>query len=717
MSTKATKKLSDSIDTSAHAVIPYPESVNILVVDDLPEKLLVYRSVLEELGQNLIMVSSGEEALKMVLKHEFAVILLDVNMPGMDGFETAALIRQRKKSARTPIIFLTAFTDDVYAAQGYASGAVDYLPTPVVPEILRAKVRVFIELHQMRRQATLQAEEQTKRTAAEESARRSAFLAKASELFTRSKQQADITRVLVEFPIPYLADACLLWFSGTENRPEEATLSWMDKDRIVRNKPVDSLAEFPWFIKAIRETSQNGLWQLLAKINPVFTLPEAEQGSLLKESGVEIAPGPVLIVPISMRGITCGAIAFMRLHPEGIYQSDDITLANDLASRAGIALENVILIDRIKEADRRKDEFLGMLAHELRNPLGPIRNAVQLLQIMDPTDSRVKELRDIIDRQVLHMVRMIDDLLDATRLAHGKILLRKESCDLAKLVRQTANDYHSIFDASGLKLSMHVPDTQIWMEGDATRLVQAVGNLLHNAHKFTNPGGEVKVHLEHDRKNREATITVEDNGIGLEPKMLNCVFDVFRQAEQGLARSQGGLGLGLALVKGLVELHGGKVTVESKGAGQGAKFIIRLPVQEISTSVSSPADTAIPEGKKYRILLIEDNQDMAESARLLLSMEGYDVRTAYSGTDGLQFARNFLPQVILCDIGLPGMDGYQVARTIRQDKALSSAYVIALTGYGRDEDQRQAQEAGFDMHMIKPIDYNTLRRALAHLPA
>ena len=511
------------------------ERVNIMIVDDLPENQLVYQSILEESGQNLFMANSGEEALKLILKHEFAVILLDVNMPGMNGFEIASLIRSRKKSAHTPIIFLTAFTDEMRMAQGYASGAVDYLPTPVVPAILQAKVRVFIELSQMRRQAALQAEEHARRKAAE-------------------------------------------------------------------------------------------------------------------------------------------------------------------------------------EADRRKDEFLGMLAHELRNPLSPILNAAHLLRRIASDEPRLKELGDIVDRQVKHMARLIDDLLDATRLAHGKVLLIKERCDLAKIVRQTAEDYSSIFEAGGLKLEICRPTTPFWVEGDPVRLAQVVGNLLHNAHKFTDAGGRIVVSLEVEKDDNVAVITVSDTGIGIEPKMLPYVFDVFRQAEQGLDRSRGGLGLGLALVKGLVELHGGEVSVASEGPGKGTAFTIHLPLELIITAaLPSASSEPLPEGIKYRILLIEDNQLTAESTQLLLSFDGYDVRTASSGMAGLEIARDFHPQVILCDIGLPGMDGYQFVRLLRQDTELSSSYAIALTGYGREEDQRQAHEAGFDHHMTKPIDYNDLRHKLATL--
>ncbi|MEZ0223315.1 MAG: response regulator [Alphaproteobacteria bacterium] len=519
---------------TAATVTPDLEKVNILIVDDLPEKLIVYRTILEELNQNLIFASSGEEALKVLLNNDFAVILLDVNMPGMDGFETASLVRKRRKSSRTPIIFLTAFVDDVHAAQGYATGAVDYLLTPVMPEILKAKVRVFIELHQMRHQAAMQAEERARRHIAEES-------------------------------------------------------------------------------------------------------------------------------------------------------------------------------------ERRKDAFLGMLAHELRNPLGPIRNAINLLQQMGPDTPRIVQLRDIIDRQITHMTRLVDDLLDSTRLARGKVLLRKERCDLVRLVRQTVDDYRNIFEQSKLKLGIELPEAPVWVQGDPTRLVQMVGNLLHNAHKFTSEGGAVSVKVWHDARTKSASVSVSDTGIGIDAQMLPHIFDLFQQAEQGLDRTRGGLGLGLSLVRGLTDLHSGEVTAESEGLGKGARFTIRLPAAEAAEQPEE-LDEEVDAPARRRILIIEDNLDAAETTKMLLEREGHDVRTAHTGADGLEAAREFMPQVILCDIGLPGVDGYQVARTMRKDQGFGTPFIVALTGYGRDQDRRQAQEAGFDMHLTKPIDMNSLREALSHLP-
>lgn len=679
------------------------DPVNILLVDDRPANLMVYQAILEELGQNLVIARSGEEALRELLKHEFAVILLDVNMPGMDGFETASLIRKRKKSAGTPIIFLTAFTDEMRVNQGYASGAVDYLPTPIMPEVLKAKVRVFIELFQMRQLAALQAEERVKRTAAEEAVRRSSFLVKVSESLAHSQSQAKLLRLLVPLPIPLLADISMAWLGSDD--ANTGRMEYADADRISepgREPPSLTLSDLPWLEKAVRQVVATGQSQLVDKIPPpppAYVLPPLSSA---------------LLLPLAVQGATRGALVLARKYSGKPYQRDDMPLASELAGRAGVALENVMLMERIQEADRRKDEFLGMLAHELRNPLGPIHNAVSLLKRAGTQEPRLSELRDIIEHQVKHMVRLIDDLLDATRIAHGKILLRKERCDLTGIVRQAAADYRTIFDASGMRLEVYVPDMPLWVEGDPTRLTQAIGNLLHNAHKFTSSGGVITVRLEREKDGGMGVVTVSDTGIGIEPAMLPCVFDIFRQAEQGLARSRGGLGLGLALVKGLVEMHGGDVRAASKGLGKGAEFTLRLPLGPVQDAGTSYAPAApVPSGAKYRILVIEDNRDAAESTQMLLHLDGHEVQIACTGSTGLKTAHTFRPQVILCDIGLPGMDGYQVARCIRQDAALASAYIVALTGYGRDEDQRQAQAAGFDLHLTKPIDYDSLRRALA----
>ncbi|MBW8880546.1 MAG: response regulator, partial [Asticcacaulis sp.] len=659
----------------------------ILLVDDRRANLMVYTSILEELGQTLVTASSGEEALKLVLKHDFAVILLDVNMPTMNGFETAELIRKRKKSASTPIIFLTAFTDEVSISHAYASGAVDYLPTPVVPEVLKAKVRVFIELSQMRRQAALQAGERARREAAEEAAQSFAFLAQVSDALARSQSRGEFMRTLVQLPVPELADAALVWFKtdGIPGQDVADRIEWADSDGRMTASP-----------------------QVLDRLEPAVTRAMADGRAALFSDVVGGAMAYAQILPLMVQGQAYGALVLGSRHNRPVISP----LAGDLAYRAGVALENVILMEQIREADRRKDEFLGMLAHELRNPLGPIYNCLQLQKMLTPGDPRITTVRDTMDRQVKHMSRLIDDLLDATRLAHGKILLRKERCDLNAIVRQTAEDYRSLLDANSVSLKLVTPETPVWVEGDPTRLLQVVGNLLHNANKFSQPHGIITIRVDVTPQ-KMARISVADTGIGIEPHMLRHVFDTFRQAEQGLDRSRGGLGLGLALVKGLVQLHSGLVEASSEGLNRGAEFRISLPVAGAGEALGTVDGSGESVLESLRILLIEDNIDAAESARMLLSHEGHQVQVAHDAVTGLELAHSFAPSVILCDIGLPVMDGYQVIRKIREDDQLAQTYVMALTGYGREADQRRALEAGFDMHLTKPIDFPTLRAALA----
>ncbi len=670
----------------------------ILLVDDRPANLLVYKTILEELGQTLITANSGEEALKLVLKHDFAVILLDVNMPTMNGFETAALIRKRRKSAATPIIFLTAFNDEANIAQGYASGAVDFMPTPVVPEVLKAKVRVFIELSQMRRQAALQAEERMRREAAEEAAWKAAFLARVSDGLARSQSQADLLSALVRLPVPDLADMAVAWFN---NEGGHTSIEWSQNLTGGETPPLCPKA-IPWLDQLIMEVADSGLARVLEDIPHVEPIDGIPFGNL----------GSARALPLTVPGQTTHGVLVLACVKSRQASQISGLLAADLAYRIGVALENVMLMERIREGDRRKDEFLGMLAHELRNPLAPIINCLQLQKMIDPADPRMGKIHETIDRQARHMGRLIDDLLDATRLAHGKILLRTERCDLNTIVRQTVEDYRNVIDSSGLELEVDLPAETVWIDGDPTRLIQAIGNLLHNAHKFSNPGGKVTVRLGLDAEGAAARVVVADTGIGIERSMLSHVFDVFRQAEQGLDRSRGGLGLGLALVKGLTQLHGGEVQAFSAGLGEGAEFIIRLPVADY-VGATAPSGAGVASGsEKHRILVIEDNRDAADSIRMLLQHDGHEVSIAYTAQQGLERAREYHPDVIFCDIGLPVIDGYQVIQNIRQDAALRDIYVVALTGYGREEDQKRAIDAGFDLHLTKPIDYATLLKAL-----
>ena len=373
--------------------------------------------------------------------------------------------------------------------------------------------------------------------------------------------------------------------------------------------------------------------------------------------------------------------------------------------------------EALREADRRKDEFLAMLAHELRNPLAPIRNAAEVLRRTAPAEPRVAQAREMIDRQVTHMAHLVDDLLDVSRISRGKILLRGQRLDLNGLVRATVEDHRSLLEGNGLRLELELPDGPVWMAGDPTRLSQVVGNLLQNSEKFTNPGGWVRVSLGVDREEGQAVLAVEDSGIGMEPEILGRLFEPFSQADGSLDRSRGGLGLGLALVKGLVDLHGGEVRAESGGKERGSAFTLRLPLDG-APEAPQEAPVASGEARPLRVLIVEDNRDAADSLRMLLDLAGYQVEVAYTGVEALERARRFHPEVALCDIGLPGgMDGYALARALRGREETAGIHLMAISGYGQEEDQRQARESGFDRHLTKPVDPPALLRLLEELPA
>ncbi len=374
----------------------------------------------------------------------------------------------------------------------------------------------------------------------------------------------------------------------------------------------------------------------------------------------------------------------------------------------------------LRESDRRKDEFLAMLAHELRNPLAPIVNAVQLMR-MDSDGTRGERSREIIERQVRHMARLIDDLLDLSRISTGKVTLRKQRVDLAQVVRSAVDTVRPFLDECRHELTVQLPEQALEVDADPARLEQILSNLLNNAGKYTEPGGRISVSLQ--AENGEAVIRVQDNGIGIGPELLPHVFDLFRQGARGLDRSQGGLGIGLTLVRNLVALHGGRAEVHSEGPGKGSKFTLRLPLgpapapaiqrpPAAADTVSAPSRAPGEPGAR-RLLVVDDNRDAAESMADLAAQWGYEVQSAYDGTEALRIARSFHPSTVFLDIGMPGMDGYAVARELRQMPELQGTLLVAMTGYGQEEDVRRSREAGFDHHLVKPIDFADLTTLLS----
>jgi signal transduction histidine kinase len=533
--------------------VPKNDKPKILVVNDDPASLLALTSLLDqwadETNYAVIAARSGQEALRQVLLHDFAVILLDVNMPGMDGFETAEAIHARARSADIPIIFVTAFlADEIDRLKAYQRGAVDFLFTPVIPQMLHAKVSVFVALANKNDQLKRQAEKLTQRTA---------------ELTATNK-------------------------------------------RLVREMEERRAAE---------------------------------------------------------------------------------------------------------RKSHAKDEFLAMLGHELRNPLSAISSAAALLGLPGAGAETVGRARLIIQRQSQHLSRIVDDLLDLSRTMSGKILLARRAVDFSQLVSSCLDTFRATGRTAGYRLNTDLAAG--WVDGDPTRLEQIASNLIDNALKYTPAGGSIDITIGLDAG--EVVLTVRDSGVGIAPDLLPQVFDVFVQGAISLDRSQGGLGIGLSLVRRLVELHGGSVSAHSDGSGNGSTFVIRLPATEAQSASGTRAPQAA--SVKPNLLIIEDNEDGREMMAAMLGTYGYPVEQAADGIEGVQKAAARLPDVALVDIGLPGIDGYEVARRLRTNPDTSRIRLIALTGYGLEEDQRRVLEAGFDLHLVKPVDIRQLLEALGERTA
>jgi signal transduction histidine kinase len=520
------------------------DRVNILLVDDQPSKLMTYESILGDLGENLIKVNSATEALECLLRNEVAVVLVDVCMPELDGYELAAMIKQHPRFQKTSLIFVSAVhMTDVDRLRGYECGAVDYVSVPVVPEILRAKVCVFADLYRK----------------------------------TRALERLNI---------------------DLEQRVAERTAA--------------------------------------------------------------------------LEGTTTA----------------------------------------LQEADRRKDEFLAMLAHELRNPLAPIRTAVQLLRLRELSEVQSVRARDVIERQVEQLVCLIDDLLDVSRITRDVITLQRQPVLVGAIIARAVETARPAIDARRHELTLDLPDELLAVDGDKARLVQIVGNILHNAAKFTEPGGRISLSVR--REGSSVVLSVRDTGIGMSTDQVPKVFDLFTQMHAKSGNYAGGLGIGLALVRRLVVMHGGTVAARSDGPGRGTEITVRLPAlaaQPIPGSKESSQPTVVMVDRR-RILVADDNIDAVESLALLLQLAGHDVRVAHDGIETLAVANEFEPEVVLLDLGMPKMDGYETARRLRQESWGRNATLVALTGWGQQRDRERTAEAGFDVHLVKPIGEAELFRAV-----
>jgi signal transduction histidine kinase/DNA-binding response OmpR family regulator len=689
------------------------EAVNILVVDDVPEKAVAIEATLAELGQNIVKAHSGEEALKHLETTEFAVILLDVNMPDMDGFETAALIRERRSSEHTPIIFITAFNDDVQMAKGYSLGAVDFISTPIEPEVLRTKVGVFVDLYQktetIREQAAHRvqlAREQAARHVAERAMRRSALLAEASRLLSRSLDFDATLTSLHRTIVPVLADGCQLvlcdsnmdiWFAHV--RTNEATPELGTSSSHSRIEQVN-----PKLAAAVRDAVQSGHAQ------PVAT----EAVSNAPDLAAKKQWSSVVVAPLIARDMPLGAIVCCLSGSRRHFEPADLALIENLASRAATALDNAQLFQTIRDGERRKDEFLAMLGHELRNPLAAITNAGELTRLLDPGDASFDEALEIIRQQATLMKRLVDDLLDVSRITSGRVQLQKSIVDAGEIITRVADSNESIFSSRGHILHMQVPRESLLLEADPYRLEQVLSNLLVNSAKYTDPGGDI--YFGASREGNDIIFRVRDTGIGIGPDLLPNVFDLFAQANRSLHRAEGGLGIGLTIVRGLTELHGGRVWAMSEGFGRGAEFVVALPAMVEAPKKAEPDIPAASNVRvqSRRVLVVEDQPALSRVTVALLEKLGHEVRAAADGPEALLAVREYNPEVVLLDIGLPGMDGYEVARCLRSELGAETPLLVAMTGYSQHEVSRHARRAEFDHHLVKPADISVLKELLTH---
>jgi PAS domain S-box-containing protein len=538
------------------------------------------------------------------------------------------------------------------------------------------------------------------------------FLERAGHILTSSLDYQTRLEQLTRLAVPSLGDCCYVHIvqpDGTvrllaeaDVKPNRAKIAW----ELERRFPVTTDA--PHGLARVLRTGQPILFQDIDRKLLRSVSCNSEHEAILRKLGWRSCMAHSLIA----QGRVFGTLLFCSIESRHRYNQSDLALGGELARRASVALENARLYGEARQAAQAKDQFLAMLAHELRNPLAPILNSLQILE-SEPLSDKGREVRDIAVRQVGHMARLIDDLLDVARITRGQIFLHKEIVDLNSIVRRAMETVQPMAEEMGLSLNLHLPEQTIRLEADPTRLDQILGNLLQNAVKYTGPGGCIDLNAQ--TYDDQMVLIVKDTGIGIDAEVLPHVFDLFAQADKSLDRARGGLGIGLTLVRRLVELHGGRIEARSPGPGKGSEFEVRLPILG-SDSIESERPDETPEfrdGLCRRVLIVDDNADAAHSLALLLRVWGNEVSVAHDGPEALESVKAQKPEVIFLDIGLPGMDGYQVARRLRELEDVNISLLVAMTGYGQEEDRSRSREAGFDRHLVKPVEPETIRDLLA----
>ncbi len=550
------------------------------------------------------------------------------------------------------------------------------------------------------REVVLVHEDVTQVKAAEESMR---LLADAGDALGASLDEQDILRGLTGLLVPRFADLCAIDLLDDAGALQRVALSHADAGQAARF--ADLSARYP-----ARRSDPFGPWAALdagapqwaRHITPAMLVQNAyDQAHLRLMEALQLRS--FICIPLVTRGNSIGVLTLLYGGSGRQYSAADVELAHDLGRRAATAVDNARLYQQLRAEHRRKDEFLATLAHELRNPLAPIRTGLALLRVPRAAEATDKTLQ-IMERQLGHMVRLIDDLLDLSRVTRGTVQLERERVDLWSIVGMALEASRPLLDAAGLQLTVRLPEQPVVLEADRTRLAQVLSNLLNNAAKFTGAGGRVE--LQAAVESTSVLIRVTDTGLGIPADMLTQIFDMFTQVGGSGTRGQGGLGIGLTLVRRLVELHGGQVWAQSPGRRQGSTFVVRLPLPAAPPAVAhatGESRAAAASGAARRILVVDDNIDAADTLSALLATEGHDVRTAASGAAALPLARAFVPEIAFLDIGMPDMSGYELARQLRSDPALAKALLVAVTGWGQADDRRQSRDAGFDHHLTKPV--------------
>jgi signal transduction histidine kinase/DNA-binding response OmpR family regulator len=659
----------------------------VLVVDDNGAQRAALTVVLAELGVPVVEADSGRDALRHLLRQPFAVILLDVNMPGLDGFETARLIRQRPSSEHTPIIFVTAHEDDTYAVRGYSLGAVDYILSPVQPDVLRAKVSVFIDLYRNAEEIRFQ------RRTLERYATQLRQLSEASLAIYSASGFGDVLSVVAD-----------------------------NAARIIgaRQASVSAVAPHSGRVTTVAlAAAQNGSRPSRSvRTSDDLTALRLEQPARLPTGATadgfvptELVRGRPLrgwmAVPLVARDGRALGVVQLSDKVDGDFSADDEDLLLQLARMASTTLDNALAAEA-REANRLKDEFLGVLSHELRTPLQAIFAWVDILRQRPSDVALLAQAADVVERSAQAQMRLIGDLLDVSRIARGQLQLERDSVELAAVVRLALDTVRPMAAAKHIAISFGAAAEDCWVDGDATRLQQVVWNLFSNAVKFTPEGGRVEVSLA--AAANQLQLRVQDSGPGIPAAFLPHVFERFRQADSSAARPHGGLGLGLAIVRHLVELHGGEVAAEN-AAGGGAAFTIRLPRAwsrgaqgQPTGAIAAPRAPTRLDG--IRVLLVEDEIDSRDALSEVLQCFGAEVEAVGSAAAALRIVQQRVPDILVSDVGLPGEDGYALIQQLRawEGSGGSGLPAVALTAYARLEDRVAALRSGFDAHVHKPVE-------------